>query len=65
MVVFVEMLALSKRALARRASMLSCLCADVNNTFHDSCCLQLILFYCHLSSILMLIRWVSLLPAAR
>jgi hypothetical protein len=64
MVVFVEMLALSERALAR-ASVLSCLCADVNNTFHDSCCLQLILFYCHLSFILMFIRWVSLLPAAR
>ena len=38
-VVFVEMLALAERALAR-ATMLSCLCADVNNTSHDSCCLQ-------------------------
>jgi hypothetical protein len=64
MVVFVEMLALSERALVQ-ARMLSCLCADVNNTFHDSCCLQLILFYCHLSSILMFIRWVLLQPAAK
>jgi hypothetical protein len=46
MVVFVEMVYESKLLLER---LLSCLCADVNNTSHDSHCLQLsILFYSHI-----------------
>jgi hypothetical protein len=44
-VVFVEMVYESKLLLEQ---LLSCLCADVNNTSHDSRCLQLsILFYSH------------------
>ncbi len=39
--------------------------ADDNNISHDSCCLQLFLFYCHSFSIFMFIRWVLLQPMAK